>query len=204
MTLEKRIEHIWEYYRWQILLALVAVCTLIGIAVEWSGRNVPDYEIAVVTRQMITEEEADLLTDAFRTAAEQVNPKRDNVLLTAFHFDPIGAEEESGPYLDIYNGVTLNAELTSGNCLIFLVDRQAYGLLTGQGEDFLASIGAEPYLPLSRLMPQLPESLGELRVCLRSPESVFMESAESARSRFEAHEGLVNALLSGMTGGADG
>lgn len=195
MILQKKLEHIWEYYRIPILGAVLAIAVVIGICMEWSGRNVPDYEIAVVTRSALMAEETELLTDFFTKAAAELDDGKDNVLLTVYQFDPVPEDGESGAYLDIYNGVTLNAELTSGNSLIFLTDAQGYALLQGQGENFLTNVGEEAYIPLTRLIPALPEALQDLRVCLRSDESVFLESAASARQRFDAHAALIEACI---------
>ena len=194
MTFQKRIEHIWEYYRWQILLAVLAVAVLVGIRAEWKGRDVPDYEIAMVTRQEITAEELRLLTDCFRSAAETLEKGKNNVQITAFVYAPRPEEENSGAYLDLYNGVAMNAELTSGNCLIYIVDEPAYEMLRGQGENFLAETDK---VLLERLFPgRLPETLGQLRVCMRSPESVFLETAKSVQSRFDVHAQLIQSCLS--------
>lgn len=192
MTIQKKLEHIWEYYRWHILLGLLAVAAVLGILAEWNGRQVPDYEIAVMTRRDLTEKETALLDECFTSAAAALDSGKDKVLLTAFRYDPDPEEEMSG---GLYNGVALNAELTGGNCLICVVDEQAYEMLRSQGDDFLAPIGAQPYVLLASLFPELPESLGGLRVCLRSADSVFLETAESARARFEAHRSLVEICM---------
>lgn len=196
MTLSKKLEHIWEYYRVPILIGVLAVAVVIGFLTEWQKRNVPDYEIAVVTGQDLSASQTDLLTNFFAEKAAQLDAAKDNVLLTGFRYDPIPEDGESGAYLDIQNGVTLNAELTGGNCLIYITDAASYEMLRSQGENFLTSVEEEPYIPLSRLIPDLPQPLQQLRVCLRSAESVFLETAESAQSRFLAHEALLRACIS--------
>lgn len=194
MTFRKKLEYIWDYYRWHILAAVVGLAVITGIALEWKGRNVPDYQIAVVTRTEISAEDAVFLEEAFRTAAEKLDPQKTNVVISTFWYDPISEDAESREYMDILNGVTLNAELTSGNCLIYITDEFSYRMILGQGEDLLLSPDDSDLMYLSQLLSDLPDSLEGLYISLRSVDTLFLEDADSAQERLALHTRLLETL----------
>lgn len=194
MTFRKKLEYIWDYYRWHILAAVVGLAVITGIALEWKGRNVPDYQIAVVTQTEISAEDAVFLEEAFRTAAEKLDPQKTNVVISTFWYDPISEDAESREYMDILNGVTLNAELTSGNCLIYITDEFSYRMILGQGEDLLLSPDDSDLMYLSQLLSDLPDSLEGLYISLRSVDTLFLEDADSAQERLALHTRLLETL----------
>lgn len=194
MTFRKKLEYIWDYYRWHILAAVVGLAVITGIALEWKGRNVPDYQIAVVTQTEISAEDAVFLEETFRTAAEKLDPQKTNVVISTFWYDPISEDAESREYMDILNGVTLNAELTSGNCLIYITDEFSYRMILGQGEDLLLSPDDSDLMYLSQLLSDLPDSLEGLYISLRSVDTLFLEDADSAQERLALHTRLLETL----------
>lgn len=194
MTFRKKLEYIWDYYRWHILAAVVGLAVITGIALEWKGRNVPDYQIAVVTQTEISAEDAVFLEKAFRTAAEKLDPQKTNVVISTFWYDPISENAETREYMDILNGVTLNAELTSGNCLIYITDEFSYRMILGQGEDLLLSPDDSDLMYLSQLLSDLPDSLEGLYISLRSVDTLFLEDADSAQERLALHTRLLETL----------
>lgn len=63
--MKKKLEHIWYYYKWYFLGALLILLPLLNFLSEKAGRVTPDYQIGLVTAEYVTEADWDTLSQFF-------------------------------------------------------------------------------------------------------------------------------------------
>ncbi len=63
--MKKKLEHIWYYYKWYFLGALLILLPLLDFLSEKASRVTPDYQIGLVTAEYITEADRDALACSF-------------------------------------------------------------------------------------------------------------------------------------------
>ena len=186
MSPEKKLEHILTYYKWPILLALIALFILSGAAYRELTKKEPVLQLALVNVAVGEDLKQALSTDFIE--ADGGNPRRQEIYL----------------YLDLYiskNADTLNHEyayasqmklmgaIQSQKLDLVIMNREGYDVLSQKG--YLAELPA-----LLRSDPALAEDLSPLLV---ENEVVLSDnSIEVMLGEAENRERVTQSVLNGI------
>ncbi len=139
-----KIEHIWEYYRWKIILIIFLICVGISIFYTIFIKPHPDLYCGVAMyNQFISTSDIDTITDEFNTKFD-LNPDELTVDIQSFYSDD--------------NDVTIEAQLNQKfNTYIYA---SQFHLLLSDKENIETFIAAEYMTSLSDYLSQ--EEIAEL------------------------------------------
>ena len=127
LTFKEWLEHIWYYYKWQILiLGLIAVFIIVA-TVQLFSKSEPDVGIMVVGKTALTAEGTEDFKEVCYSIMSDYNgdgEKNVNYLeLTVSDEDEANAAQYNFDQTALQR---FNTEVTSGNSIIYLVNEASY------------------------------------------------------------------------------
>lgn len=127
---EQRLSHIWEYYKWHIIITLLLVFAVASLTVQNLTKEKYDsYMLFTMSGGYLTEEaRAGLETGIESIGIDNNGDSYSNLFISAVHFPadmlaPATAQEAQ------LNMQRLVAELTAGECVIQITDDKLYETL---------------------------------------------------------------------------
>ena len=169
LTFKEWLEHIWYYYKWQILiLGLIAVFIIVA-TVQLFSKSEPDVGIMVVGKTALTAEGTEDFKEVCYSIMSDYNgdgEKNVNYLeLTVSDEDEANAAQYNFDQTALQR---FNTEVTSGNSIIYLVNEAYYERL----KEFGVLSKLSDVLPASAIPS---ETVDEYGVYLRELELHFAE-----------------------------
>ncbi len=164
MSPGKKLEHIGLYYKWPILLTLIALLVLGSVLRRELTKKEPVLYLAFANAVIAADLEADL-TDAFLDAAEY-NPKKQEIYLYRDLYLSEDADTMSHEYAYASRMKVVGA-IQAQKLDLVLMNREAYDLFSRKG--YLA--------PLSALPQEDPAVAEELAPLLRENEVILSDNA---------------------------
>lgn len=139
-TPKKKWENFWYYHKWHALVLLVAAVFLIFLARDLT-RPGADYEIGLITANGFPQEAVDLLEKNIAKYGEDLNG--DGRVTVRIDSYAVGAED-GGSEVQAANQVKLEAELSAGNCMLFLTDADSFSQQQSKLGMFARTDGGTP------------------------------------------------------------
>lgn len=129
MTWKQRIEHIWSYYKWGILIAAMIIFVLVGVVSSMLAGQVETLFSGYLVNMYPTEDGQQYLTVQYRdslggAAGEQT------VLLTAA--TGISMEEMAASTVGVDTGVQVSAMMGAGSLDYIIMDQEGLDYFIGQ------------------------------------------------------------------------
>lgn len=184
MTPAEKAEYIYDYYKWPIILTVIAVVIAVSSIVRAATKKNDALYLAAVNVSLGSRTEAILTEDFIRY--EGLDEKRNQVYLYSALYlseDPPEADHEYAYASRMKMMAAVNAERMD----VFLMNREAYDLLSQGG--YLA--GLDEILPAS-LLEEAEAYLTENEVVIEDNKlDVLLDEAEERRTVTETS---VNAL----------
>jgi hypothetical protein len=147
----KKVDYIFDYYKWPIILTIVAVIIIVSTVVRTVTRKNDTLYLAAVNVSFGSETEATLTEDFIEY--EGLNTKRNQVYLYTAMYLSENPSEVDHEYA-YASRMKLMAAVNAQEMDVFLMNREAYDLLSQSG--YLAELGdiltdelysaVEPYL----------------------------------------------------------
>ncbi|MCI1965596.1 MAG: hypothetical protein LKJ17_05620 [Oscillospiraceae bacterium] len=139
-TPKKKWENFWYYHKWHMLIVLLAA-GLLAFVLHDLMRPEADYEIGLITTATYPQEAVELLEQSIGEYGEDLNGDgRVLVQIDSFTLDP----EDSVSEMQVANQVKLDADLSSGGCLLFLTDEKSFLHQQEQNRLFAKTDGSTP------------------------------------------------------------
>lgn len=211
MTRKQRLENFWFYYKW-ILLGGACALVLAGTFVyDMVTKVVPDYQLALLTDQFVSEESRQELEALLTGYAEDSNGDGKTVLALSVYNIQTDGSEVGDPMTHMATVTKLSADMQSCESLLYLCsDPAAYqklyevftyadGSLPPEGAAEADRLG----LPIAELpafaellATERPDSatLQQLQLCRRIVSQKQLERNKELPERVAANERLFEKL----------
>lgn len=120
--MKKKLEHIWYYYKWYILAALLVVYVAVDFLGDLRQIHQPDMVVSVVTLSAVSEETVEQLQDFFQTCWDDRNG--DGICEVEINVYAYDGQAHGGIDPDAYSAaaVHLASEIRTGTTDMFLSD----------------------------------------------------------------------------------
>ncbi|QAT48412.1 hypothetical protein EQM14_00675 [Caproiciproducens sp. NJN-50] len=139
-TPRKKWENFWYYHKWHALVLLAAAVFLIFLARDLT-RPGADYEIGLVTANGFPQEAVGLLEKNIAKCGEDLNG--DGRVTVQIDSYAAGAEN-GGSGIQAANQVKLEADLSAGDCMLFLTDADSFSQQQSKLGMFARTDGSTP------------------------------------------------------------
>ncbi len=129
LPFQKKVEHIWMYYKWWIISAIVVVALLVGTIYDVMTRPSYDMEMALYSKKYISENTVAALEEYLSPMVPDLDGDGERaVKIYAVSIDLIGEEEGTAAVQ-----TKLSTEILTGAYPVFLVDDGFYEILQLDG-----------------------------------------------------------------------
>lgn len=138
-TPRKKWENFWYYHKWHVLVLLLAVI-LVFFLVRDLTRPRADYEIGLITAYDCPQEAIDLLQKNIAKYGEDINGDG----RVTVQIDSYTINAEDGSEAQMANQVKLEADLSTGECMLFLTDEDSFSQQQEKEKMFAETDGSTP------------------------------------------------------------
>ena len=152
LPFRKKVGHIWEYYRWQILFGTILLLGILVAVSQCVSRQEPGFKVAFIDQYTLQQESRVALEESLR----QYAPKDQNDEKTVEIIDIVlETEESSNRYSAMPGGkevlagmqIKFTTMIVANEALVFIVDEAGYADLR-DNHDLLEPVGS--------LFPDIP------------------------------------------------
>ncbi len=151
LPLKKKIEHIWLYYKWWIIGAVIVAMLIAHTIYTVVTRLSYDMEMALYTQEYVSETKIAALEEYFSAFVPDVDG--DGEKTVAVHAISVGLIGEEEGYAAVRTKISM--ELLTGAYPVFLVDDEFYEFLQLEGYQ-----GAIESFREMNVLPEVCEILG--------------------------------------------
>lgn len=133
--MKKRLENIWYYHKWKILVGLLISICFLNYVIQLAKKQEPVLSIAIVTGKIISQKEIDQLQTAVEKA---VGEEKTSVIVNYYYYDGFPMKAEDTAKFSA-SGVQLAADLQTKESQIYITDNPA---MLMEADKTLFSIGS--------------------------------------------------------------
>lgn len=124
MTWKQKRENFWFYYKWHILGGILGII-LLGIFVhDMMSREIPDVEIAIVTKEVFPDSFIQSLTQQLQENPEIEDSNQDGKVLVQINQYNIATDQQAPTdySAQVAGSVKLSADIQAGLSTVFITD----------------------------------------------------------------------------------